>query len=166
VVGRVDTYTPSNYPESSAGGRRSSTKSPLRSEEIMRAPIVVALIAAAFPLLQACAGSSAEPVRAPVTSRAEPDFSALPTDEKALSDLNSRQRRMIRRAQTRCAAEGGGVTGGPCVMGNVDREVARENDPALTAFHYALPMQHRYDSDRASFVWKNVHNYVPQRAGE
>jgi hypothetical protein len=138
----------------------------LRWEEIMRAPVVVALIAAAFPLLQACAGSSAEPVRAPVTSRAEPDFSALPTDEKALSDLNFRQRRMVRRAQTRCAAEGGGVTGGPCVMGNVDREIARENAPALTAFHYALPVQHRYDSERASYVWKGVRDYVPNPAAE
>jgi hypothetical protein len=96
-----------------------------------------------------------------VTHRAEADFSALPRDEKALSDLNFRQRRMVRGAQTRCAAEGGGVSGGPCVRGNVDREIARENDPALTAFHYALPVQHRYDSERASYVWKRVRDYVP-----
>jgi hypothetical protein len=132
----------------------------------MRAAILVVLIVAAFPLLQACAGGSAETARTAVTDRAEVDFSALPSDEQALRDLNSRQRRMIRRAQTRCAAEGGTLSGGPCVRGIVDREVARENDPALTAFHYALPMQHRYDSERASFVWKNVRSYVPKRAGE
>jgi hypothetical protein len=62
----------------------------------MRAAIVVALIGAAFPLLQACAGSSAEPTRTAVTNRAEADFSALPRDEKALSDLNFRQRSMVR----------------------------------------------------------------------
>jgi len=48
----------------------------------------------------------------------------------------------------------------------VDREVAQENDPALTAFHYALPVQHRYDSGRASSIWRNVHGYVPKQAGE
>ena len=132
----------------------------------MRAAILVALMVAAFPVLQACTGVSAEPVRAPVTTRAEPDFSALPSDEQALSDLNFRQRRMIRQAQTRCSAEGGAVAGGPCVRGAVDREVARENDPALTAFHYALPVQHRYDSERASFVWKNVRDYVPNPTPE
>jgi hypothetical protein len=132
----------------------------------MRSAIFVALIVAALPLVQACAGGSAETAETPVTDPAEVDFSALPSDEQALSDLNFRQRRMIRRAETRCAAEGGTLSGGPCVRGIVDREVARENHPALTAFHYALPMQHRYDSDRASFVWENVHNYVPQRAGE
>ena len=132
----------------------------------MRAAILVALIVAAFPVLQACTGGSAELARAPVTTRAEPDFSALPSDEQALSDLNFRQRRMVRRAQTRCSAEGGAVTGGPCVRGVVDREVARENDPELTAFHYALPVQHRYDSERASFVWKNVRDYVPNSAPE
>jgi len=132
----------------------------------MRSAVFVALIVAALALLQACAGGSAETAGTPVTDPAEVDFSALPSDEQALSDLNSRQRRLIRRAETRCAAEGGGGGGWPCVRGIVDREVARENDPALTAFHYALPVQHRYDSRRASFVWKNVHNYVPQRAGE
>ena len=132
----------------------------------MRAIVLVALIVVALPVLQACTGGSAEPVRAPVTTRSQPDFSALPSDEKALSDLNFRQRRMVRRAETRCGAEGGAVTGGPCVRAAVDREIARENDPALTAFHYALPVQHRYDSERASFVWKNVRDYVPKPAAE
>jgi hypothetical protein len=132
----------------------------------MRSAIFVALIAAAFPLLQACAGGSAEPPWNEAIDPAQVDFSALPSDEQALSDLNSRHRRLIRRAETRCAAEGGAGGGWPCVRGIVDREVAREKAPALTAFHYALPMQHRYDSERASFVWKNVGSYVPQRAGE
>ncbi len=132
----------------------------------MRVAIAVALLGAVLLLFQACAGGSAEPVRTPVTSRAEPDFSALPRDEESLSDLNFRQRRMVRRAQTRCAAEGGSATRGPCVRGVVDREVARENDPALTAFHYALPVQHRYDSERASYVWKRVRDYVPKPAVE
>ena len=101
-----------------------------------------------------------------MTSRAEPDFSALPSDEQALSDLNFRQRRMVRRAQTRCAAEGGSVTAGPCVRGVVDGSVAQENDPALTAFHYALPRQHRYDPERPSYIWKNVRDYVPKSAAE
>lgn len=132
----------------------------------MRVTVLVALIVVAFPVLSACTGGAAEPVRAPVTTRAQPDFSALPSDERALSDLNFRQRRMVRRAETRCSAEGGTVTGGPCVRAAVDREVARENDPALTAFHYALPVQHRYDSERASFVWKDVRDYAPKPATE
>ena len=131
----------------------------------MRAAIAIVLIGVALPLFQACAGDPAAPPTPVVTDPAELDFSALPSDEKALSDLNFRQRRMIRRAQPRCAAEGGGATG-PCVKAIVDREVAREDDPALTAFHYALPIQHRYDSERASFVWKNVRNYVPGPAAE
>ena len=73
----------------------------------MRAAIFVALIGAALPLSQACVGGSAEPASTAVTDRSEVDFSVLPRDEKALSDLNFRQRRMIRRAQTRCGAEGG-----------------------------------------------------------
>jgi hypothetical protein len=48
----------------------------------------------------------------------------------------------------------------------VEQAVARENDPALTAFHYALPLQHRYDPERASHVWKNVRDYVSTRATE
>jgi hypothetical protein len=132
----------------------------------MRATIFVAVIGAGFLLLQACAGSSEELPRTVATDRAEVDFTALPTDEKALSDLNFRQRRMVRRAQNSCGEEGTGFAGGPCVRAMVDRAVARENDPALTAFHYALPMQHRYDSERASSVWKNVRNYVPGRAAE
>jgi hypothetical protein len=132
----------------------------------MRAAIIVVLIGAAFPLLQACAGGSAEPAVTAVARPSEVDFSALPRDEKALSDLNSRQRRMVRRAENRCAAEGGGGGGGPCVMGMVDRAVAQENDPALTAFHYALPIQHRYDPERATYIWKNVRDYVPKRAAD
>jgi hypothetical protein len=132
----------------------------------VRAAILVVLIAFVFPLLQACAGGASESASPALTDRAEVDFSALPRGEGALRDLNFRQRRMIRRAETRCAAEGGTVTGGPCIRGAVDREVARENDPALTAFHYALPVQHRYDSGRASSVWMNVHNYLPARAGQ
>ena len=30
----------------------------------------------------------------------------------------------------------------------------------------ALPVQHRYDSERASYVWKNVRGYVPKPAAE
>ena len=138
----------------------------LRSEEIMRAAIAMVLIGVALPLFQACAGDPAAPPTPVVTDRAEVDFSALPKDEKALSDLNFRQRRMVRRAQTRCEAEGGSLTGGPCVRAAVDREVARENDPALTAFHYALPVQHRYDSERPGYVWKRVRDYVPKPAAE
>jgi hypothetical protein len=132
----------------------------------MRAAIVVALVGAGCLLLQACAGRSAEPARAAPTSRAEVDFSALPTDEKALSDLNFRQRRMVRRAQNRCTDEAASIAGGPCVMGTVDGSVAQENDPALTAFHYALPRQHRYDPERPSYIWMNVRDYVPKGAAD
>jgi hypothetical protein len=132
----------------------------------MRVAIVVALIGAGCLFLQACLGNSAEPARAVPASRAEVDFSALPMDEKALSDLNFRQRRMVRRAQNRCTDEAASIAGGPCVMGNVDGSVAQENDPALTAFHYALPRQHRYDPERPSYIWKNVRDYVPEDAAE
>ena len=132
----------------------------------MRAAIAVALIGAGCLLLQACAGSSAERARVVPTSRAEVDFSALPTDEKALGNLNFEHRRLVRRAQHRCTNEAANVASGPCVMGMVDGSVAQANDPALTAFHYALPRQHRYDPERPSSIWKNVHQYVPQGAAE
>lgn len=132
----------------------------------MRAAIVVALVAATSPLLPACAGGPAERARVAPTSRAEVDFSALPTDDKALSDLNFEHRRLVRRAQNRCTVEAANSAGGPCVMGMVDASVAQANDPALTAFHYALPRQHRYDPERPSYIWKNVHQYVPKGAAE
>jgi hypothetical protein len=132
----------------------------------MRAAIVLALIGAGCLFLQACAGSSAERARAVPTSRAEVDFSALPEDEKTLSDLNFQQRRLVRRAQNRCTDEAANIAGGPCVRGMVDGSVAQENDPALTAFHYALPRQHRYDPERPSYIWKNVRDYVPKSAAE
>jgi hypothetical protein len=132
----------------------------------MRAAILAAAILAALLLLPSCAGSPDESASATPSSWNDVDFSALPSDEAALSELNSRQRRMVRRAETRCAAETGGGSRGPCVIGAVDRAVARENDPALTAFHYALPIQHRYNSQRASTVWKRVHEFVPKNAAE
>ena len=132
----------------------------------MRVALVIAFIGAGCLLLQACASESANRATPIPTSRAEVDFSALPTDEKALSDLNFQQRRMVRRAQNRCTDEAASIAGGPCVMGNVDGSVAQENDPALTAFHYALPRQHRYDPERPSYIWKNVREYVPKDAAE
>jgi hypothetical protein len=132
----------------------------------MRAAIAVALIGAGCLLLQACAGSSAERARVAPVSSAEVDFSALPTDENALGNLNFQHRRLVRRAQNRCTDQATNVAAGPCVMGTVDRSVAQANDPALTAFHYALPTQHRYDPERSSVIWKNVHQYVPQGAAE
>jgi hypothetical protein len=131
----------------------------------MRAALVVALIGAGCLLLQACAGST-ERVRAVPTSRADVDFSALPADDKALNDLNFQQRRMVRRAQNRCTNEAANIASSACVMGNVDGSVAQADDPALTAFHWALPRQHRYDPERPSFIWKNVHDYVPSSAAE
>jgi len=132
----------------------------------MRAALVVALIGAGCLLLQACASGSSERARAVPVSRAEVDFSALPTDEKTLSDLNFQQRRMVRRAQNRCTNEAANIASGACVMGTVDGSVAQANDPALTAFHYALPRQHRYDPERPSYIWKNVRDYVPKDAVE
>jgi hypothetical protein len=147
-------------------GRRSAAPYRSHPEEIMRAVIVVSLIGAGCMFLQACVGSSAEGARAVPTSRAEVDFSALPADDKALSDLHFRQRRMVRRAQNRCTDEAASIAGGPCVMGMVDGSVAQENDPALTAFHYALPRQHRYDPERPSYIWRNVRDYVPRGAAD
>jgi hypothetical protein len=149
-----------------AGGRRSPSTFPSHAEETMRAAIVVALVGVGCLVLQACAGDSAERARAVPTSRAEVDFSALPTDEKALTDLNFQQRRMVRRAQNRCTNQAANIASSACVMGNVDGSVAQANDPALTAFHWALPRQHRYDPERPSFIWKNVRNYVPRGAAE
>jgi hypothetical protein len=128
----------------------------------MRDAIVAAVLVASFLLLPSCVGSPDESAVGTPPNWTDVDFSALPKTEAALGELNSRQRRMIRQAETRCAAQGGGGPRGPCVIGAVDRAVARENDPTLTAFHYALPVQHRYDSQRPSTVWKRVHSFVPQ----
>jgi hypothetical protein len=138
----------------------------MHSEETMRASTLIALIGTSCLLLQACGGRWAEPARAAPASRGEVDFSALPTDEKELSKLNFQHRRLVRRAQNRCTVEATNVAAGACVMGNVDGSVAQANDPALTAFHYALPRQHRYDPERPSFIWKNVHDYVQKGAAE
>jgi hypothetical protein len=128
---------------------------------MMRAAIVATVVPVACVFLLSCAGNpEASPAVTPPGWN-DVDFSALPGDEAALGELNSRQRRMVRRAENTCSAETGGGMAGPCVIGRVDRAVARDDDPALTAFHYALPVQHRYDSQRPSTVWKRVHSFVP-----
>jgi hypothetical protein len=127
----------------------------------MRVAAAVSAILMAMLLLPSCAGVPEGSAVATPPSANDVDFSALPSDQSALSELNWRQRRMVRRAQNVCANETGGGMSGPCVIGRVDRAVAQENDPALTAFHYALPVQHRYDSQRASTVWKNVRSFIP-----
>jgi hypothetical protein len=90
------------------------------------------------------------------------DVSLLPTEVEPMRDLNNRQVRQVRIAQQQCATDMGGqkssayLTDDPCVISTSDRLIEGEEDPALTAFHFALRVHDRYDPFRASMSWRRL----------
>jgi hypothetical protein len=89
---------------------------------------------------------------------AEPyDRDPLPRNESALSDLNAEQLRIVRRASRLCAqttALAIKAERNPCVMASTDKAIADTDDPALQAFHAALPDNDRYDEYRTDTTWR------------
>jgi len=89
------------------------------------------------------------------------DARALPRDEAGLSALDAKQLRIVRRATALCnASEPYWVqvraTRRPCIIGDVDHAIETSDDPALQAYHAALPFSVRYDRFRPSFYYQRM----------
>lgn len=82
----------------------------------------------------------------------------LPHDEQSLRELNSEQLRMVRRASRMCSQNVVGTAikaeRNPCVIAATDNAIADSDDPALQAFHAALPDNERYDEYRTDTTWR------------
>lgn len=88
----------------------------------------------------------------------EVNWSVLPTDEAALTALDTEQMRAVRTAVRHCedfARSNHQLT--PCVFTDVDRVMRQSENAALRAYHFALPRGMRYDDKRHSgFAVKQV----------
>jgi hypothetical protein len=82
----------------------------------------------------------------------------LPHNESALQELNSEQLRMVRRASRLCAQQPMiapiKAERNPCVISSTDQAIRDSDDPALQAFHAALPNNERYDEYRTDTAWR------------
>ena len=92
------------------------------------------------------------------------DDSALPRDETSLSALDAKHLRLVRRAANQCDATDPIFVARlvpsqrPCIISAVDHAVATSDDPALKAYHAALPFNARYDQYRAAYYWQHLIN--------
>jgi hypothetical protein len=89
------------------------------------------------------------------------DERALPRDEAGLSALDAKQLRIVRRTTAQCNATEPffvrvRVTNRPCIIGGVDHAIETSNDPALQAYHAALPFNVRYDRFRSSYYYQQM----------
>jgi hypothetical protein len=89
------------------------------------------------------------------------DASALPRDEEGLSAVDAKQLRIVRRATNMCDATDPAfvrtrVTRRPCIIGSVDNAVQTSDDPALQAYHAALPLNVRYDRFRSAYYYQQM----------
>ena len=79
-------------------------------------------------------------------------------DESSLQRLNAEQLRIVRRASRLCAQQQLPVAikaeRNPCVIASTDKAIADSDDPALEAFHAALPNSDRYDEYRSDTAWR------------
>jgi len=82
----------------------------------------------------------------------------LPHDEQSLRELNAEQLRMVRRASRLCSQTTASIPikaeRNPCVIASTDNAIADSDDPALQAFHAALPDNERYDEYRTDTTWR------------
>jgi len=82
----------------------------------------------------------------------------LPHNERALQQLNTEQIRILRRASRICSQPGLSMPikaeRNPCVISNTDKAIEDSDDPALIAFHFALPDNERYDEYRNDTTWR------------
>lgn len=77
------------------------------------------------------------------------DWSALPADEAALTQLNTQQERALRRAVRHCNdLHRSNHQANACVFTDVDRTMRQSSDAALRAYHFALPRSMRYSEKR------------------
>ena len=89
------------------------------------------------------------------------DASVLPRDEAGLKALDDTQIRIVRRTTAQCQATEPALirlraTQHPCIIGGVDHAIETSDDPALQAYHAALPFNHRYDRYRSSIYYQQM----------
>ena len=111
------------------------------------------LVAAAILGLSSAAALAEEP-------RAY-DARVLPHDEAGLSALDHKQLRIVRRTTAQCDATDPffvrrRVMLRPCIIGGVDHAIETSDDPALQAYHAALPFHARYDRFRSSYYYQQM----------
>ena len=87
---------------------------------------------------------------------------AFARDEASLRELDNRQLRIVRRAGAQCwhSGEGGfrsrGVRSRACIISATEGAVRSSDNPALMAFHQALPFNARYDENRPAYYWQRL----------
>lgn len=86
---------------------------------------------------------------APVQAQDEVNWQALPAEREALVKLDREQVRALRNSVRHCndlARSNHRQTA--CVFLDLDRVMRQSDDPALRAYHLALPRGMRYDEKR------------------
>lgn len=77
------------------------------------------------------------------------DWNALPSDDAALQQLDTRQERALRQAVRHCGSlHRTQHQRDACVYIDVDRVMRQSDDAALKAYHFALPRSLRYNEHR------------------
>src|SRR5262245_8833435 len=89
------------------------------------------------------------------------DARALPRDEAGLRTVDAKQLRIVRRTTAQCNATEPfwirvRATQRPCIIGGVDSAVQTSDDPALQAYHAALPFSVRYDRFRSAYYYQQM----------
>ena len=86
---------------------------------------------------------------APALAQDEVNWQALPSDKEALVELDQQQVRALRNSVRHCDDVGrADHSGTPCVFLDLDRVMRQNEEPALRAYHFALPRSMRYDEAR------------------
>jgi hypothetical protein len=89
------------------------------------------------------------------------DARLLPHDEAGLSALDHKQLRIVRRTTAQCDATDPffvrrRVMLRPCIIGGVDHAIETSDDPALQAYHAALPFHARYNRFRSAYYYQQM----------
>ena len=82
----------------------------------------------------------------------------FPRDEVSLRALDNAQLRIVRRAGAMCWHTTVGIRAAVrgCLIGETESAIANSRDPALIAFHKALPFYARYDEYRSAWYWQRL----------
>jgi|GEM_PF-2213778 len=84
----------------------------------------------------------------PMAAMAEKaDLSVLPHTKEGIEELNDQHIKELRRVERACLAGAGGAAGA-CVATDMESYMAGKASPELKAFHNALPLDQRYNSER------------------
>lgn len=89
---------------------------------------------------------------------------AIPLEDKALRALDQKHLRLARKAGSICVhLNPSNVIHGSapialdgCTITQLDRHVELANNPALSAYHYAIRPGERYDQNRSGIYWRTV----------